>query len=240
MAAARITKHAFDCLHVSKQVCLHTNLLRCPVWLPQECTPLELTAPNGTKFAFRGVDALFKGAVDTSSLLTPPDAVGDASASLSAGQLANQALLRVRQLVAEYYDGWLVSDDEMAPVNTRNVCLRPVIADDGRPVAAQWGAAHPDTRATGAHVRRQLTEQQLYTQLSYYYRLFDVEGGLKRLKKEDDRRKARDAVTPLAGALAAAADAVATVRDRSKYRWVSLGGIFGSSTGSGTLSSKTA
>ena len=43
---------------------------------------------------------------------------------LSAAQLANQARLRARAAVSKYYDGALVSDDELHPLTTRNVCLR--------------------------------------------------------------------------------------------------------------------
>ena len=32
--------------------------------------------------------------------------------------------LRSRDVVSRYYDGWLRSDDELAPIRTRNVCLR--------------------------------------------------------------------------------------------------------------------
>ena len=32
--------------------------------------------------------------------------------------------LRAREAVAKYYEGTLVSDDELMPVTTRNICLR--------------------------------------------------------------------------------------------------------------------
>lgn len=43
---------------------------------------------------------------------------------LSAAQLANQVRLRAREAVSKYYDGALVSDDELHPLTARNVCLR--------------------------------------------------------------------------------------------------------------------
>lgn len=50
-----------------------------------------------------------------------------AVANLSAGQLANQVVLRVREMVAQYYDGWLRSDDELAPHTTRDISLRTAV-----------------------------------------------------------------------------------------------------------------
>ncbi len=47
-----------------------------------------------------------------------------AGAGLSAAQVANQVRLRAREAVAKYYEGTLVSDDEVMPVATRNICLR--------------------------------------------------------------------------------------------------------------------
>ena len=55
---------------------------------------------------------------------TPGAAVaGSGEGCLTAAQLANQARLRAREAVAEYYNGWLQSDDELNPSTTRNVCL---------------------------------------------------------------------------------------------------------------------
>ena len=47
-----------------------------------------------------------------------------AGVGLSAAQLANQARLRCREAIMKFYDGSLVSDDELHPVTTRNICLR--------------------------------------------------------------------------------------------------------------------
>lgn len=43
---------------------------------------------------------------------------------MSAAQLANQVRLRARDMIAKYYEGNLVSDDELMPATTRNICLR--------------------------------------------------------------------------------------------------------------------
>ena len=46
------------------------------------------------------------------------------SGGLSASQLANQVRLRARDIVAQYYDAHLASDDELMPVTTRSISLR--------------------------------------------------------------------------------------------------------------------
>ena len=51
-------------------------------------------------------------------------AVSHTGAGLSAAQLANQVWLRARAEVSRYYDSVLRSDDELSPLETRNVCLR--------------------------------------------------------------------------------------------------------------------
>jgi hypothetical protein len=43
---------------------------------------------------------------------------------VSAAQLSNQVRLRSREFIAKFYDGVLMSDDELTPVTTRNICLR--------------------------------------------------------------------------------------------------------------------
>lgn len=195
---------------------------------PQDCQPLVLTAPNGTQFDFRGVAALVKGIVDPDAILNPPDSIGDPSQTLNPAQVANQALLRARALVTEYYNGWVecVDEDAPPPKRTRNVSLRPVHNEDGQPQPQLRGSAHPDPQAA-APMRQSVSEEALYLQLTHLHRLFDVEGTLKRLGKAVDRRKAEEMVATLAAPFGAAAQAISSIRDQSKYRWVDLAGIFG-------------
>lgn len=47
----------------------------------QDCEPLWLTAPNGTRFKFLGAREVAKGAVAAEAALAPPDAVGAAPLS---------------------------------------------------------------------------------------------------------------------------------------------------------------
>lgn len=56
----------------------------------QNCAPLTLVAPNGSRFEFRGALEVAMGAVSPAQLLTPPDAVGDDAATISREALANQ------------------------------------------------------------------------------------------------------------------------------------------------------
>ena len=71
-------------------------------------------------------------------ILTPDD--GDsreesapAEANLSAAQLANQVVLRLREVVVQYYDGWVRSDDELAPHSTRDISLRTQVISPPSP-----------------------------------------------------------------------------------------------------------
>ncbi len=58
-----------------------------------------------------------------------------AGSGLSAAQVANQVRLRAREAVAKYYEGTLVSDDELMPISTRNICLRAQVRSrSNRPV----------------------------------------------------------------------------------------------------------
>ncbi len=67
-------------------------------------------------------------------------------------------------------------------------------------------------------------------QLSYMHRLFDVEGALYALPDDATRATAEERLAPLRPTLDAAAKCVATFRDASAYRWVSLGDMFGTLT----------
>jgi len=50
--------------------------------------------------------------------------IGLAVAVLTPAQLANQVRVNMRNEAAAFYDFTLHSDDEMNPLQTRNVCLR--------------------------------------------------------------------------------------------------------------------
>ena len=136
----------------------------------KDCEPLLLTAPNGTQFKFPGVRELLKpGAVAVDTALLPPDAIGAPAAGaggaaaappvppLSAAQVCNQLRLHMRRSISGYYQGRLRSDDDMAPCDTRNVCL--AVREDARP-----GSVPPDPRCTGT-MRQVVSEAQLYTQV---------------------------------------------------------------------------
>lgn len=136
----------------------------------KDCEPLLLTAPNGSQFRFPGVRELLKpGGVAVDTALLPPDGIGAPAAGsaggaappavppLSGAQLANQVRLHMRRSIASYYEGRLRSDDDLAPCDTRNVCL--AVREDARP-----GTVPPDARCTGT-MRQVVTEAKLYTQV---------------------------------------------------------------------------
>jgi DNA polymerase alpha subunit A len=197
----------------------------------KDCAPLELGAG-----AFAGVRALLKGgpaAVDAALALpgaAPAGAVGGAAAAapgaggarrrLTPAQVANKATLAARAAVADYYAGRLRSDDEALPCATRDVCLRA--AGEAAP-----GAAPPDLRCSGT-MRPEVSEAELYTQLSHLHRLFDVEGALHALGGAREARGAGEALlAPVRAELEAGAAAAARLRDRCGYRWVDMSSVFG-------------
>ena len=55
---------------------------------------------------------------------------------LTPAQVANQVTLQARRVVADYYDGWLQSDDELHTLRTRNVSLRVQVLASQRSRAA--------------------------------------------------------------------------------------------------------
>ncbi|PSC73303.1 DNA polymerase alpha catalytic subunit [Micractinium conductrix] len=194
----------------------------------KDCEPLLLTAPNGTQFKFAGVRELLKpGAIAVDTALLPPDAIGEAPAAagappalppLSTAQVRNQLRLHMRRSVGRYYDGKLRSDDDVVPCDTRNVCM--AARDDARP-----GTVPPDARCTG-HMRQVVSEGQLYTQLSYFHRLFDVEGVLHSLESREAQAAAQEKLAAVRPVLDDAAAVTGAVRGASAYRWVQWSKLF--------------
>lgn len=190
-----------------------------PLAAVQDCQPLWLKAQDGSAFKFVGAAELVKGTVCADSALMPPDAAGSSDLRpLAPAQLANQVQLRAREFVSQYYDGWLKSDDELLPVETRNVSLRT--QPDGKP-----GTAPPATNHHG-HMSRSYTEADLYTQLAHFARLLDVDRAARQLDKEQDRVAALERVAPVRAALAAGLQAIRRLQDASAYRWISLHSLY--------------
>lgn len=185
----------------------------------QDCQPLWLKAQDGSAFKFVGAAELVKGTVAGEAALMPPDAVGKPDIKpLTPAQLSNQVQLRAREFVSQYYDGWLKSDDELLPVETRNVSLR--VQPDGKP-----GAATP-TVAQQGQMARVYTEASLYTQLAHFARLLDVERAARQLEKEADRQAALARLAPVSAVLAAGLHAVQKLQDANAYRWINLHSLY--------------
>ncbi|KAL3140235.1 hypothetical protein ABBQ38_004509 [Trebouxia sp. C0009 RCD-2024] len=185
----------------------------------KDCQPLWLKAHDGSAFKFVGAAELVKGTVSVDAAFVPPDAVGSSDIKpLTSAQLANQVQLRARQFVSQYYDGWLKSDDELLPVETRNVSLRT--QPEGKP-----GTAPPMATQQG-HMARTYTEADLYTQLAHFARLLDAERAAEQLEKEADRQAALERVAPVRAALAAGLQAIKKLQDANAYRWISLHSLY--------------
>lgn len=161
---------------------------------------------------------MLKGAVSADTALIPPDAVGNPGIDpLTPAQLANQVQLRAREFVCQYYDGWLKSDDELLPVETRNVCLRS--QNDAKP-----GTAPPNVGHHG-HMSRVYGESDLYTQLAHFARLLDVQRAAAQID-EKERESAVSKLGVLRQALDEGLQAIRSLQDASAYRWVSLYSLY--------------
>ena len=184
----------------------------------QDCQPLWLRATNGSTFKFVGAAELLTGKGSADTALIPPDAVGDPNTEpLNPAQLANQVQLRAREFVCQYYDGWLRSDDELLPVETRNVCLRS--QNDAKP-----GTAPPQQGHQG-HMSRVYAEWDLYTQLAHFARLLDVDRAARQLD-EKERDGASSKLSSVRDALDQGLQAVRSLQNASAYRWVSLHNLY--------------
>ena len=192
----------------------HVQLL-----LLQDCQPLWLKAQDGSAFKFVGAAELVKGTVAVDAAFVPPDALGGSAIQpLTSAQLANQVQLRAREFISQYYDGWLKSDDELLPVETRNVSLRTLA--EGKPGTA------PPTATQQGHMARTYTEADLYTQLAHFARLLDAEQAAQQLEKEVDRQAALDRIAPVRASLAAGLQAIKKLQDANAYRWISLQSLY--------------
>lgn len=185
----------------------------------KDCDPLELTGKSGQRFVFKGVRELLKAedsAVET-ALLAPEDNI-----PLSPVQVANQIRLKARQSIKKYYQGWMVSDDEITPCRTRNICLRESSQD------VPIGYAPADLKCSGT-MHPEVTEAALYTQLSYYHRLFDADGAIKALgDNKDAQLAAQKKLAPIRSALDATTLEAERIMNASGFRWVDLSNVFGS------------
>lgn len=165
-----------------------------------------------------GAAELLKGAVSADTALIPPDAVGDPGIEpLTPAQLANQVQLRAREFVSQYYDGWLKSDDELLPVETRNVSLRS--QSDAKPGTAPPNVGHH------SHMSRVYGESDLYTQLGHFARLLDVQRAAAQID-EKERESAVSKLGVIRQALDEGLQAIRSLQDASAYRWVSLHSLY--------------
>ncbi len=196
----------------------------------KECPNLELKTPSGKKIKFDGVRDLLKLDGDANAKVFVSGSAGsaadssakDASATvtdkpLTPAQVSNQVRLRARANIKKYYDGWLVSDDEMLPCRTRNVCLRDL--PDSMP-----GTAPSDFKCSGT-MHPEVSEARLYTELSFLHRLFDTRGAMKDFKKEA-KEAAEARLQPVRATLDFTAAQAALLMNKSAYRWVDLKTVF--------------
>eukprot|EP00889_Picochlorum_renovo_P005130 jgi/Picre1/32160/NNA_007506.t1 len=123
----------------------------------KDCAPLELKSRSGKMFEFKGVRELLK--VDDAAVACAFDAPGEDAPPTSTNCKPDAS--PIPRAIKKYYQGWMVSDDEMNPCRTRNICLRDL--PDTAP-----GTAPPDLRCSGT-MHPEISEAKLYTELSYLF-----------------------------------------------------------------------
>jgi hypothetical protein len=69
---------------------------------------------------------------------------------------------------------------------------------------------------------REVSEQRLYTQLSYLHRLLDVRGAASRAGSVEAAASIQQKLAGIRPAMDAGAAAVERLRNRSAYRWVDM------------------
>ncbi len=88
------------------------------------------------------------------------------------------------------------------------------------------GDARPGTQscdpAVAGHMSRVVSEQRLYTQLSYLHRMLDAKGASSRAGGAEAASAAQQKLGGIRAALDAGAAAVERLRNHSAYRWVDL------------------
>jgi len=179
----------------------------------KDCQPLMLTAADGTCFRMPT-----SAAADVASGKLEAETVLRATPQLKAltpAQVANQATLAARKAIASYFSAPARSDDEVAPHDSCDVCLRVV---GGSAV----GSAPADPESGSAMVRT-VTEGALYTQLSAFHRAVSIDDALR---DSEDQAAASRRLAPVSRALRYATAAVDKLRSRCLYRWVSLADLY--------------
>ena len=80
----------------------------------------------------------------------------------------------------------------------------------------------PCDPAVAGHMSRVVSEQRLYTQLSYLHRMLDAKGAASRAGSTEAAGAAQQKLAGISAALDAGAAAVERLRNHSAYRWVNL------------------
>ncbi len=177
---------------------------------------------SSTPWSFAGVGDILAKKVGARESLQPPEAQGADVPMLSPAALANQVALAARAAAAAFYASPLRSDDETAPCETHDVCLRK--SETGP------GTAPRDRACTGT-MARVVGQGEVYNQLNHLRRLLDVDAACTRLQlNAAAREEALRAVAPVSTHLAAGLDALEASLQCCAYRYVNLGALFGALT----------
>lgn len=195
----------------------------------KDCEALALTSGSGAdaihfRLTASVLSDVASGAREASSVLraTP------GTQPLSPAQISNQATLAARAAISAYYAAPARSDDEVAPHDSRDVCLRVLPGSSSSAIGC--APFDPDSAAT---MLRTVTEADLYTQLTAFHRALDIEGAARRARGDDKEVEAAGLrLSPLRQALEGAAAAVERFRSSCGYKWVDLAKLYSGNSSS--------
>eukprot|EP00043_Microstomoeca_roanoka_P012767 m.124092 g.124092 ORF g.124092 m.124092 type:complete len:1520 (+) comp15585_c0_seq2:94-4653(+) len=151
-----------------------------------------------------------RGEVQTGLLCPNPGC----TATYPASYLKNRITLEARRAIHQHYSSQLICSEVECPRHTR-----------GTHQLSVNGPGCLEANCQGI-MRKQYTEKQLYTQLSYFVHLFDVEHAVKQLPEDVQRiaQQAADQLRPHYGQVYAHAE---QLLNKSARRFVHLGQLFG-------------
>lgn len=123
--------------------------------------------------------------------------------------------LAVRTAVTQYYAGWMVCEDVTCGFRTRRVPVR--MSREGRPMC-------PCCQQSVLH--NEVTEKDLFTQLSFYQKMFDIEKAIGDCSEMEKSRLRRNQSKEITCGYRELKKIVDNVLETNAYSEVNLGKLF--------------
>lgn len=196
----------------------------------KDCEALRLKCLScGQRFQYRGLtsadagveeDGIPNGVVTNNGLACPRSECKSVMANVS---LVAQVESQIRAHTAQYYSGWLICDEAMCNLRTRQMSVY------GHRCLGPRGLAHGCT----GKMTFEYSEKALYNQLLFLQRLFDADKGIEVLAKKplvgagEQREKEKVLLEMNRGRWETCRKVVDGYLDKSGWGWVSMDSLFG-------------